>query len=428
MTYEQALEYTHSLLRFGIQPGLERIEELLKRLGNPQCGLRVIHVAGTNGKGSTCAMLSSILRRAKYRTGLFLSPYVLDFRERIQLDGEMIPKDEFASLASEVRKQAECMAELGRGPTEFEFITAVAFVYFHRQNCDAVVLETGLGGRFDSTNVIERPLASVITSISLDHTDILGDTIEQIALEKAGIMKKNGLCVTCPDQNPAALGVLMQRAAEQNARLCIPSFNAFQILHEGLEGTDVLWKERCLHIPFCGRFQLSNALCAIETAERIVQQGLAVSDEAIRDGIAGAFLPARMEQLSRDPLILLDGTHNPGGASSLAQLLRTHLGEGKAVAVWGMLRDKNYEAVVQTLAPFFSFVYTVAPENPRALPAEDLARCFTQYDVPAVPAQVSPKLIDRAVAQAAGAPVLILGSLYLAAQIRPIVEGFLQEN
>lgn len=427
MTYEQALQYTHSLLRFGIKPGLERIRELLERLGDPQRGIRVIHVAGTNGKGSTCAMLSAILRRAGYRTGLFISPYVLDFRERMQIDGEMIAEEDFARVADIVRKEADWMAGEDRGPTEFEFITAAALVYFRQKHCDVVVLETGLGGRFDSTNVIEQPLASVITSISLDHTDILGDTVEQIAFEKAGIIKQNGLCVTCPDQDPAALGVLMETAARQNARLCIPSLNGFEIMKEGLEGTDVIWKEKPLHIPFCGRFQLSNALCAIETAERLSERGLIVDEEAIRHGIADAFLPARMELLSRSPLILLDGTHNPGGATALAELLQTYLGDRKAIAVWGMLRDKNYKSVIKTLSPFFSFVYTVTPDNPRALPAGELASCIVPHGVDTEVSEIDRALIARAVARAAGEPVIVLGSFYLASQIRPLAKAFLQE-
>lgn len=428
MTYDEALRYTHSLLRFGMKPGLERIRELLDRLGNPHKALRVIHVAGTNGKGSTCAMLSSILKRAGYRTGLFISPYVVDFRERIQVDGEMIAKEEFARIASRVRVEADGMAQSGKGPTEFEFITAAALAYFCEKRCDAVVLETGLGGRYDSTNVVECPLVSVITSISLDHTDILGDTVEQIAAEKAGIIKKNGLCVTCPDQDPAALGVLMEAAAKQDATLCLPSFQALQVIREGLDGTDVIWKGEGLHIPFCGRFQISNALCAIEACERLGTRGLPVTEEAIRHGIAAASMPARMEWMSDNPPILIDGTHNPGGARAMADVFRTHLGEKKAVAVWGMLRDKNYEAVIDFLSPFFAQAYTVAPDNPRALPAEEMARCLGAHGVPSIPAIASRELICDAVQRAAGRPVVVLGSFYLAAQMRPIIEAFLQEG
>ena len=428
MTYEEALRYTHSLLRFGIKPGLERIRELLERLGNPQRMLRAIHVAGTNGKGSTCAMLSSILRSAGYRTGLFISPYVIDFRERMQIDGEMIDEEAFARIADRVRVEADFMSQEGRGPTEFEFITAVAFVYFCDQHCDVAVLETGLGGRYDSTNVLEQPLVSVITSISLDHTDILGDTVEQIAREKAGIIKRGCLCVTCPDQEQAALGVLMEEAARQDAPLCIPSWAALRVSREGLEGADVQWKGTQLHIPFCGRFQLSNALCAIEAAERLGERGIQVSDEAIRSGIAAASMPARMEMLSSDPMIILDGTHNPGGAAAMAEVFRAHLGGKRAVAIWGMLQDKNYEAVVEILAPFFTEAYTVLPDNPRALPAQELARCLQSHGVKAEPSAPSRELIVHAVERAAGRPVVILGSFYLAAQMRPMVEAFLQEG
>ena len=319
------------------------------------------------------------------------------------------------------------MARDGKGPTEFEFITAAALLYFEEMHCDVAVLETGLGGRYDSTNVLEQPLVSVITSISLDHTDILGDTVEQIAYEKAGIIKKNGLCVTCPDQDPSALGVLMETAAKQNARLCIPSENALEITAQGLDGLDALWKGKLLHIPLCGRFQGSNALCAIEAAERLEERGLPVGEDAIRDGIASAFLPARMELLSRDPMILLDGTHNPGGAAVLADTLRTQLGDQKAVAIWGMLRDKNYPLVIEMLAPLFSSVFTVTPDNPRALQAGELAACFASYDIPVQASDVSKDLIARAVDAAQGAPVIILGSFYLASQMRPLAQEFLQD-
>ena len=419
MTYQQALEYTHSLLKFGIRPGLGRMSLLLEQLGNPQDTLKVVHVAGTNGKGSTCAMLSSIFHQAGYKTGLFISPYVVDFRERVQIDGQMIPEGDFAALVGRLAPLAEQMAGAGESPTEFEFITAAALLYFAEQGCGAVVLETGLGGRLDSTNVVKQPLVSVITSISMDHTDILGDTIEQIAAEKAGIIKPGGLCVTCHDQDERALPVLLAAAAEQGATLCMPAAGGVRVLEEGLYGTRLQMGEEALHIPFCGRHQISNALLAAEAARLAGTRGLAVSREAVAKGIANAVMPARMELVCQKPPVLLDGMHNEGGALALKGVLEQNFSGQKLTAVMGMLRDKNYERVVRILAPLFESVITVTPDNPRAFPAEELAECVKPHCADVTAAALDDALLPLALRKAGSNPLIVFGSFYLASALRP---------
>ena len=237
MTYQETMEYIHSLLRFGSKPGLARIGRLLELLGNPQKNLRFVHIAGTNGKGSTTAMIASVLTTAGYKTGMYTSPFVIDFRERMQIDGEMIGMDALAEQAGRVRQAADRLAETEESATEFEIVTAIALCWFEASGCDIVCLEVGLGGRFDATNIIEPPLVSVITSISLDHTQVLGDNVAQIAYEKCGIIKPLGITVTYPDQDPQALTVIMQRAFEENNTLIRPNLSAAEILSSDLYGT-----------------------------------------------------------------------------------------------------------------------------------------------------------------------------------------------
>ena len=221
MNYTGSVEYIHSLLRFGIKPGLERISELLSLLGNPQEKVKAIHIAGTNGKGSTSTMTANILKNAGYRTGLFTSPYVINFRERIRINGEMIPEDALAETVSRVKEKIDILNEQGTEITEFEAITAAAYLYFAEEGCDFAVMETGLGGRFDATNVITKPAICIITSISFDHTDILGDSLEKIAFEKCGIIKRNCPVVTSENQSSEAMQVIKKTCEEKSSPLFI---------------------------------------------------------------------------------------------------------------------------------------------------------------------------------------------------------------
>lgn len=429
MTYEQALEGIHSLLRFGMKPGLERIRELLRRMGNPQEKLRFVHVAGTNGKGSTCAMISSVLRAAGYRTGLYISPFVTDFCERIQVDGEEIPRQALADTAGPVLTLVREMREQGETVTEFEAVTAIAFQWFLQQSCDIVVLEVGLGGRFDATNVIPCPLVSAICAIDLDHTAILGDTFSQIAFEKCGIIKENGLAVSYPEQHPEAAKVIAEIASQRKNRLILPSLQDFRIKAETLGGSEVEYRGLPLRIPFTGAHQVKNTATVMGIVEALRASGVALSDQAVQQGIAAATFPARLELLSQQPLVLLDGAHNPAGMAALAQAVKQHLNGKKITGIMGMLADKDYQDALALAAPLFQTLFTLAPENPRALPAEELAQAAAPYCPKVIPCRTAEEAIQQAfqTMESDGA-VVACGSLYLAGELRPKLTSYLEKR
>lgn len=419
MSYRDSLDRVNSLLKFGIKPGLERVGELLARLGNPQDRLKFIHVAGTNGKGSVSTMLSCILHQAGYKTGMFTSPYVIDFRERMQINGKMIAHDELEQAIEAVMEVIEKMAAENLTITEFEAVTAIAMYWFAKKKCDVVVLEVGLGGRFDATNIISTPLASVICSISLDHTAILGDTVEEIAFEKCGIIKPNGITVTYPAQNENALRVIMQRAAEENNTLIMGNINAAEVIHEDIFGTSMSYGSLNIHIPLAGRHQVANAVTVIETAKALRNLGIAIRDEHIIAGVASAGIPARIEILCHEPLVILDGAHNADGTAVLAQTLRDYLPGRKIIAVMGMMADKDYRSAAASVLPLCSAVITVTPTNPRALSAQELAEVAKNYCDDVTPEENFKSALKLALEKTEKEDALLIcGSLYLAGDMR----------
>ncbi len=422
MIYEEAEARIHALTRFGSQKGLERMGRLMALLGNPQEQLPFVHVAGTNGKGTTSRLIASVLERAGFRTGLFISPFVVEFRERYQINGSMIPKEDFAALMEELLPRLRQLSEAGDEVTEFEAVTALGFLWFARQKCDIVVLEVGLGGRFDATNIIPPPLCGVIASISMDHTAILGDTLEQIAFEKAGIIKQDMDVVTYPFQAPEVLGVFYERCARTGSRLIQPSPGAMEILEETAFGSEFVYGgERC-RLPFPGRHQIGNALDAIEALQVLRRKGFAISREQLREGLETARLPARFEVLSRSPLVILDGAHNLQAAQGLADTLAL-VKERPRIAVMGMMRDKDCRSVLEIIGGQCDQLIAVPVLGmPRALPPEEFAAlaapCFSHTEawtehLPAL----------RRAAELAGpsGAVVLCGSFYLASQLRPLV-------
>ncbi len=405
MNYNEALEYIHSLLVFGSVPGLERISRLLDRLGNPQDKLKFIHVAGTNGKGSTCTMLAEVYKKQGLKTGLYTSPYVVDFRERMQINGEYIPEGDLARLCETVKNT-------GITVTEFEFITALGMLWFYEQNCDIVILEVGLGGRYDATNIIKAPLCSVITRIDLDHTAVLGDTLAQIAGEKCGIIKENTPAVVYPLQDEEAL-----RAIKKHGNQSItPDIGRLKIVSSTLEGNSFIYKGKEYRTRLVGEHQVYNALTVIET---VAAAGIPVTEEALTDGIACAVIPARLELLAQNPVLFLDGAHNPNGAEALAKFMEGYKGE--IVAVIGMMADKNCQGFLKQVLKYCRKVITVTvKENPRAISAEELESLAAPYCnectvAPDYDAAISAALSERE----KGYPVFVIGSLYLAGAIRP---------
>ena len=435
MTYENAVDIINSLLVFGSKPGLERVGELVERIGSPDKGLKFVHIAGTNGKGSVCALLSSVLRKAGFRTGLFISPFVLEFRERFQINGEMIPREELASIVDEIYPVVLQMKEEGKIITEFEFVFAIALKWYAKEKCDIVVLETGLGGRFDATNIISAPLASVITSISLDHTAILGDTCEKIAFEKCGIIKPDGITVVYGDQPAGVLDVVRNTCTERRNRLIIADPEYFEKKSGGLDGMDFTFcdpygKKTDYHIPFIGEHQIKNAAAALFTLSALRDRGLEISDAAIKDGLSEAFFPARAEVLCKDPAVILDGAHNPGGTAAFSSVVREYLSDRKRIAVCGMLADKDVKHALANIVPLFDRVITVTPPNPRAMSCEDLAVLInSEFGIPAEAIDDYTEAFRRAMYYArdissqegAETAVVIFGSLYLASDMRRVI-------
>lgn len=417
MTGQEAVAYIDTFQWQAHAPGLERIRTLLHALGDPQKELKFVHVAGTNGKGSVCAYLASILRCAGYRVGLCTSPFLEDFRERIQVDGELIPPEVLGELTELARPAAEAMED---HPTEFELITAVAMLYFRRCRCDIVVLEVGLGGALDASNVIDVPEAAVITAMGMDHAAILGPTLGDIAAAKAGIIKPGGTVVSfggCPEAD----AVIRERCREQGAQLTEVDFSRLRVVGTGLDGTDLEFAPYgALHVPLVGLYQAKNAAVAVTTVEVLEKRGWEISRRALEQGLASVCWPGRLEVVRRaGPVILRDGAHNAHGMAATVESLRALFPGKKLTILMGVMADKDVEDMLKLLAPIAGQVFTVRPESPRAMPAEELAALVNRYGVPAVPcAGVAAGL--QAAAEAAGADgaVCALGSLYLVGEVR----------
>lgn len=413
-----ALDWLQSLPRLSGEPGLDRMKALLAALGDPQKRGRYVHIAGTNGKGSVAAFTANILQKAGFKTGLTISPYVLDFRERFQIDGQMIPPETLERLAAKVRAAAETLAET---PVQFEAVTALALCWFDEEHCDVAVLETGLGGRFDATNAVENTLVAAITRIDLDHTELLGDTVEKIAAEKAGIVKPGCIAVTYPVQEKEALQAIAAACIREKADLVAPEAEDIHLRRGGLFENRMEYGGYEVNLALPGAHQACNAAMAIEIALALWRQGLDIPDDAILEGLEATRFPARIEVLRRQPLVLLDGSHNPAGAAALAATLGGQKLPQKPAAVLGVLADKAAGEMLRALGESFSTIYAVTPDCPRAMSAEALAELAARElpEVPVYPCADLGQALDTALGLPQGA--VVCGSLYLAAQARPML-------
>lgn len=426
MTIQQAIDALHALPRMGGSGAtLERMRNLLDHMGSPEAGLPCVHIAGTNGKGSLAAMTAAILTHAGCRTGLTVSPYVTDFRERFQIDGRMIPPRTLVSLTQKVLEAiGRIEAEGGETPVEFEAVTAVALLWFAREKCDIVVLETGLGGRCDATNVMPRKLVAAITKIGLDHTEILGGTLEKIAAEKAGIITPGCTVVCYPDQPPEALPPILAAAGKAGAPVLTPDKEDLTIYKARPLENRINYGGYEVSLPMPGRHQAYHAAMAVEIALTLWRDhGYDIPDEAILTGLAEARMPARIEVLRRHPLLLLDGGHNPDGVRALAELLKRAGYEESLVGVMGVMADKNYQAMLTAVTPCFAKLFTVTPACPRALSAADL-QYAAKFHLDAEAAPSVPAALRAALryADENNLPGLVVfGSLYLAAEARPLL-------
>ncbi len=415
MNEKEAVEYIEHYGWSTTRLGLGRTRELLKRLGNPQKRLKFVHVAGSNGKGSTCAMLSLILQKAGYRTGLYISPYIQEFCERIQIDGENISGEELARITERVRDAAEAMDD---HPSQFELVTAIAMVYYFEHNCDIVVLEVGMGGELDSTNVIDAPEVAVITNICLDHTEYLGDTLEKIALTKAGIIKP-GCRAVCYDAGSEVTEVIKSVCQKRGVPLCCVDFDRLVPLSSSLDGQRFSWDGAEYPLALLGPHQLYNAAVVLDTVSLLRECGWEIPEKAVLEGLRDVRWPARFERILNKPLVILDGGHNPQGADALAACIRDLLRGRKVVFLLGILADKDYRRITSTILPYAQEFICLTPENARALPGEELAVYLRQKGAKASAYNNLEEGIHASV-KAAGmdGAVIAFGSLYLVGAIR----------
>ncbi len=413
MTPQEAIAYIENYTWSTTRLGLERTQALLHALGNPQKELKFIHVAGSNGKGSTCAMLESILRCAGYRTGLYISPYIQDFCERIQVCGQNIPGARLAELTERVRPIADTMDD---HPSQFELVTAIAMAYFQQEGCDIVVLEVGMGGELDSTNVIDAPEVAVITNIGLEHTEYLGNTLGEIAATKAGIIKP-GCSVVCYDGADEVIQVIEQVCREKEVPMHIACAAEIIPKSHDLYGQRFTWREKEYTLPLLGEHQLRNVVVVMETVLALLRRGWSVGDAAVREGLARVQWPARFEVLSHAPLFILDGGHNPQCAQALAADLADYLPGQKVTFLMGVLSDKDYGAMLDILLPYAAGFVCITPDSPRALSAENLAKAIqAKCSLPVAVCDGAAKAIPAALDTAL--PVVAFGSLYMAGGIR----------
>lgn len=417
MTLSEAMEFIQSAGWLGCRPGLERITDLMERLGNPQKELRYVHITGTNGKGSTAAMLSSILQQAGYRVGLFTSPHLRLYNERIQINGRMISDQDLCTAAEAVKAASDCMAH---SPTEFERFTAMALLYFQRKNCDIVVLEVGLGGSLDSTNVIPASEAAFITQIDLEHTEYLGSTLEEIAATKAGIIKPGCDTVLCT-QSQAVEAVVGARCTACGSPLHLTAPARLRHCVYTLQGQQFDYRQRKnLHLGLLGTYQSSNAAVVLDTVDALRGRGWDIPEPAIRQGLSAAVWPGRFEKMQDAPLVFLDGAHNPNGVEALVRCLRTYLPGRKVTFVMGVMADKDYGAMLERIGPLAQRFITVTPDCGRAMPSEQLrSEILARFSLPVQSAKRVESGISLALETCRETDAIcIFGSLYQAGAAR----------
>ena len=420
MNVNEAIEYIHSVYWKGGHFGLDRVLTLLEKMGNPEKKLKYVHIAGTNGKGSTASMTASILQKAGYRTGLYTSPYIYRFHERIQINGQQISDEDLVEITEYVKPLADSMEQ---SPTEFELVCAIAFEYFVRKQCDIVVLEVGLGGDYDATNVIECPEVAVITNIGLDHTDVLGNTLEEIARTKAGIFKEGGDAVIYRGL-PSVEQVFEDVCREKHISLKKADFDGLRLKAHSLDGQVFDCGDRKdLVLPLLGDHQLHNASVVLSVVDTLIAKGWNISEENIRDGLRDVSWPGRFDIVSREPLFIIDGGHNPQCIEALVKNIEDYLTGRKVVALTGVLEDKDYADMYKPVMPLVDSFVCITPPNPRKLEAAELAAHLRGAGAQATACQTIKEGVALALREAGetGA-VLCFGSLYTIGAIREALD------
>ena len=393
-TYQQALDYLYSFVDYESMPrprdaehyDLRRMDELLERLGNPHLGARTVHIAGTKGKGSVAAMIASVLTKSGYRTGLYTSPHLHTFNERIRIDGNLITDEDVTALVNKLRPEEEVVNEKATYGklTTFELITVLGFMYFNLKNVDFQVVEVGLGGRLDATNVVQ-PDVSVITTIGFDHMEVLGNTITKIATEKAGIIRQDGIVVSSP-QVIEVEKVIGRVCQEKNAKLIkVGGDVTFQGQEYDIEGQKLRVNGRRdtyeVTIPLIGDHQLINAATAVATLEVLAEKGFAITKETMREGLARVKWPGRLQLLSKKPLLVVDGAHTPESARKMRESLEKYFNFDKAVLIIGSSSDKDISGIARELTPLFEKVVITRSIHPRSMPADNIVKEFRSRGV-----------------------------------------------
>lgn len=426
MKYEEAMEYIEECNTLGSVPGLDSIQCLTALLDNPQEKLTFIHVAGTNGKGSVSTFTASVLKNAGYKVGRYISPTIFTYRERFQINDRMISKKELGELMEQVKEACDKLVAEGHPhPTSFEIETALAFLYFVKKECDVVVLETGMGGRLDATNIISSPKLCVLTSISMDHMQFLGDTLADIAAEKCGIIKTETTVISTK-QSEEAMEVVAKTCEERNAELIVADPYQVSKVKQGLEKQSFTYDGGKYEISLSGSYQIENAVVAVRVLKWISQNGFEkINEQKIVKGLQGAVWKGRFSVISKKPYFIVDGAHNVAAAEKLAESIRFYFTNRKIVYIIGMFRDKEYEKVIRITAPLASQIITVAaPGNPRALPALDLAVAVREVN----PHVTSTDSLEEAVEMSylfadKDSVIIAFGSLAFLGQLMTIVEG-----
>ncbi|MDR1467366.1 MAG: bifunctional folylpolyglutamate synthase/dihydrofolate synthase [Oscillospiraceae bacterium] len=422
MTYEKVLEKIKGLSKFGIKPGFSRINKILACLSNPQDKLKFIHVAGTNGKGSVCFMLASILSEAGYKVGLFTSPFVTDFCETMQINGRKISKEDIIKLyeiiAPFTKNSKDCA-------TEFEVVTSIAFKWFEDQACDIIILETGLGGRLDCTNVIKDSLVSVICSISYDHTDILGSSLVEIAKEKCGIIKSGRSTILYPDQESSVFDVIENKCKEKKSRVLMPNRSKFVIVKKDINGTDLIFEGMSYKLPLVGEHQVNNLSVVFEVLDEIKKYGFITSNKDRFIGLRSVNVPARFEIIKRNPPIILDGAHNFDAICSLMNTIKIYFGGKNFFAIFSMLENKDYVSCIEKITPLIDVFVVTNINSSRACDPKILADQIKKYKkIVYIEDNVKKAICTILNLCSVDDVVLIFGSFYLVREVRLEFENF----
>jgi len=425
MTYTESIDYIHSLYWKGKKSGLDKTKELLELCGHPERELRCVHIAGTNGKGSTASMLSSVCTCAGRKVGLYTSPYIMRYNERVQVNGTDIPDETLARLTTYL---AGCVGQMEVPPSEFEFGTVLAFLYFKEQGCDLVILETGLGGTFDSTNVIEKPLLCIIAALGFDHTALLGNTIEEIAAAKAGIIKR-GVPVVFYGDIPEGEAVIRNRCKECDASLTMPDFS--EITSEYMGSVEECqrfsykeWRDVSLGLP--GIYQQRNAAVVLEAVEQLSRLGVVLPATAVREGLNQVRWQARLETVQKSPLLLVDGSHNPQGMQATVESLRKYFPDRKLQFVFGVMADKELDVMLELFLPLAKKLVITAPSMPRAMKPEELyalceEKCKGRYEIELQLCPSTTDVVQYIKKVQADEVIVAIGSLYLVGEIKQVL-------